>query len=167
MMDPVQRIATMLESVLAGMGYALVRVRLSGATRPVLQIMAERADDSGMTVEDCADISHAVSALLDVEDPIKGAYRLEVSSPGIDRPLTREKDFERFAGYEARVELRQMIGQQRKFRGRIKGVRDGMVRMAAGDDEISIPFENIQQAKLVLTEDLIAASMANATGAEV
>lgn len=167
MMDPVQRIATMLESVLAGMGYALVRVRLSGATRPVLQIMAERADDSGMTVEDCADISHAVSALLDVEDPIKGAYRLEVSSPGIDRPLTREKDFERFAGYEARVELRQMIGQQRKFRGRIKGVRDGMVRMAAGDDEISIPFENIQQAKLVLTDDLIAASMANATGAEV
>lgn len=165
-MDPAQRIAEMIEPVLAGMGYALVRVRLTGSTRPVLQIMAERAADGGMTVEDCADISNAVSALLDVEDPIKIAYRLEVSSPGIDRPLTKERDFERFAGYEAKVELRQMIGQRRKLRGRIEGVRDGAVLMAMGDDEISIPFDNIQQAKLVLTDDLIAASMAQAGGAE-
>lgn len=165
-MDPVQRIATMLEPALADMGYALVRVRLTGAARPVLQVMAERAADGGMSVEDCAAISHAVSALLDVEDPIKGAYNLEVSSPGIDRPLTREKDFERFAGYEAKIELRRTIDQRRRVRGRIAGAADGIVRMAAGEEEISIPFDEIEQAKLVLTDDLIAASVAEASEAE-
>ncbi len=164
-MDPVQQIATTLEPVLVGMGYSLVRVRLTGAARPVLQVMAERTDENPMTVEDCADISHAVSALLDVDDPISGPYRLEVSSPGIDRPLTRERDFERFVGYEAKIELREAIGQRRRFRGRIGSARNGVIRMKMGEDEVSIPFDKIQHAKLVLTDDLIKGSAAHTTRA--
>src|SRR3546814_3591833 len=107
-MEIAARIEDMIAPSLAEMGYDLVRVSLTGgAARMTLQIMAERLDGAGMTVDDCAAISRAVSALLDVEDPIRGAYVLEVSSPGIDRPLTRARDYERFAGYEAKVELRR------------------------------------------------------------
>src|SRR3546814_8590835 len=125
-MEIAARIEDMIAPSLADMGYDLVRVSLTGgAARMTLQIMAECLDGAGMTVDDCAAISRAVSALLDVEDPIRGAYVLEVSSPGIDRPLTRARDYERFAGYEAKVELRRMMDGRRRFRGRLMGVEKG------------------------------------------
>ena len=142
------------------MGYELVRVMSTGGRRPTLQVMAERIDRAGMTVDDCAEISRAVSALLDVEDPISGAYQLEISSPGIDRPLMKLVDFERFAGFEARVETDRPIEGQRKFRGQILGLADEAVRLGLPEGERIIPFTSIRKAKLVLTDDLIAAAEA-------
>src|SRR3546814_4228364 len=125
-MDVAARIEEIVAPSLADLGYDLVRVSLTGAAaRMTLQVMAERRDGAGMTVEDCAAISRAVSALLDVEDPIRGAYVLEVSSPGIDRPLTRARDYERFAGYEAKVELRRTMDGRRRYRGRLMGLQAG------------------------------------------
>src|SRR5690606_13434902 len=121
------------------------------------QIMAERMDEAGMTVDDCAEISRTVSALLDVEDPIHGAYILEVSSPGIDRPLTRPRDYERFKGFEARVELQTSQDGRRRFRGRILGIEDGIVRLVSEDGEVALPYAAIDNAKLMLTDDLLAA----------
>ena len=109
------------------MGYEVVRVQVTGGQHAVLQIMAERADGAPMTVEDCADLSRSISALLDVEDPIKNAYTLEVSSPGIDRPLTRLKDYERFAGFEAKLETRLAVDGRKRFKGMLKGVEDDLV----------------------------------------
>lgn len=147
---------------LADMGFEIVRVQLAGAGRggrQVLQIMAERADGT-MTVDDCAKVSRAASALLEVEDPIAGAYVLEVSSPGIDRPLTRLKDFERFAGFEAKLELTMPFEGQRRFRGRLRGVEDDTVLLLLdeGERELRVSFAEVAKAKLVLTDDLIAAS---------
>jgi ribosome maturation factor RimP len=153
------RVLHLIEGPLMEMGYEVVRVLLSGGSRPVLQIMAERKDEVAMTVEDCSEISHTVSLLLDAEDPIAGKYALEVSSPGIDRPLTRPKDFERFAGFEARMETRQPVNGRRRFRGRIKGVQDGIVRLAT-EGEAEVPFDVVLKAQLVLTDDLIAAAAA-------
>ncbi|WP_044564255.1 ribosome maturation factor RimP, partial [Azospirillum sp. B4] len=123
-MDVQERIAGIIAPSVEAMGYDLVRVSLTGNARPTLQIMAERVDGAAMTVDDCAEISRAVSALLDVEDPIDVAYTLEVSSPGIDRPLTRPKDFERFAGFEVRVETSQPVDDRRRFIGMLKGIED-------------------------------------------
>ena len=150
----------MIEPTLKAMGYELVRVMSTGGRRPTLQVMAERVDRAGMTVDDCAEISRAVSAILDVEDPIKEAYQLEVSSPGIDRPLIKPLDFERFAGFEARVETDRAIEGQRKFRGRLLGLEDEAVRLALPDGERAIPLASIRKAKLVLTDELIAAAEA-------
>ena len=122
-MEVGQRIAEIVGPSLEAMGYDLVRIRLvGGQPRPTLQVMAERRDEAGMTVDDCAAISRTVSALLDVEDPISGAYMLEVSSPGIDRPLTRPADYDRYQGFEAKLELRQAHDGRRRFRGRILGI---------------------------------------------
>ena len=120
--------------------------------------MAERADGAPMTVDDCADISHAVSALLDVEDPIAGAYTLEISSPGIDRPLTRLKDFERFAGFEAKLESRVSVDGRKRFKGRLGGVEDGEILIDTERGAARVPFDTVLRAKLVLTDDLIRAS---------
>ncbi|MCC7048449.1 MAG: ribosome maturation factor RimP [Alphaproteobacteria bacterium] len=142
------------------MGYELVRVQLSGGRdRPTLQVMAERADGKGMTVEDCTDISRAVSALLDVADPLPCAYLLEASSPGIDRPLIKPGDYERFVGHEARIETRWPIGGRKKFRGRIVGVVGDAVRVAQSEGQVDLPLAEIERAKLVLTDELIAASL--------
>jgi ribosome maturation factor RimP len=158
-MDLEQRIGAMIAPSLVAMGYDLVRVMLQGRQRPVLQIMAERRDNRAMTVEDCADISRQVSALLDVEDPIAGAYSLEVSSPGIDRPLTRPSDYERFVGFEAKLETDQPIDGRKRFRGRLMGVDgQGQVTVKADDAEWLIPLSAVKTAKLVLTDDLIAAA---------
>ncbi len=141
------------------MGFELVRVQLYGGGRPRLQVMAEPADPNRpMTVEDCAEISHAISAVLDVADPIAGSYVLEVSSPGIDRPLVKLADFSRFAGFEARVETREAVVGRRRFRGLLRGVRGERVLLAVDGEEIEIPFALIQRAKLVLTEALLAAA---------
>jgi ribosome maturation factor RimP len=156
-------IVTIIEPSLEAMGYRLVRVAFLGARRATLQIMAERVDDAPMTVDDCGEISRSVSALLDVADPIAGAYMLEVSSPGIDRPLTRPEDYERFAGFEARIELGQPLDGRKRFRGRILGRADGHVRLHDGDGgEVCLPLAEITKAKLVLTDDLLAAARANA-----
>lgn len=160
-MRPMGRLEALVTPTLEGMGYELVRVTLVGTQRPVLQIMADRADEKPMTVEDCADISRAVSAILDVEDPIDGAYTLEVSTPGIDRPLTREKDFVRYEGHEAKVELAVAQDGRKRFRGILKGVEDGVIVL---EDEkgglVSLPFADIRSAKLILTDALLEASAA-------
>jgi len=163
-MTAVAHIETLIEPALRAMGFALVRVRLLGTQRPVLQIMAERLtdapNDGGFTVEDCAEISRAVSAILDVEDPIPSAYTLEVSSPGLDRPLTRLKDYERFRGFEARVELSAPLEGRKRFRGRLLGLEGEQVKLRAeaaeGGEEWTLPFAMISSAKLVLTDDLLA-----------
>jgi ribosome maturation factor RimP len=133
----------MIEPSLADMGYELVRVKMIGTTRRTLQIMAERSDEKAMSVEDCADISRQVSALLDVEDPIPGAYVLEVSSPGIDRPLVRAKDFERFAGFEVKLETALPIEGRKKFRGKLLGLDGETVRVKDEKGEVGLPFSAI------------------------
>lgn len=156
-MDPTDRVDTMIAPALEGMGYDLVRVQLSGdGRRRQLQVMAERHDNAAMTVEDCAAISRMVSALLDAEDPIEGSYLLEVSSPGIDRPLTRPRDFERFSGHVARIELRSTIDGRRRFRGRLQGIEDGLVRLETDGESVALPVDEIAKAKLIITDELLA-----------
>ncbi len=157
-MDQAARIGELVEPSLNAMGYDLVRVQLSGGENLRLQIMAERADRVEMTVNDCADISRNISAILDVGDPIKSAYTLEVSSPGIDRPLVRLDDFSRYAGFEARVESELPVDGRKRFRGKLLGVEANHVRIDMEGTSYSIPFENVHRAKLVLTDELIAAS---------
>ena len=138
------------------MGYRLVRVALTSTRRPTLQVMAERRDEAPMTVADCADISRAISALLDVADPIASAYTLEVSSPGIDRPLVRPEDYDRFAGFEARIDLSDPLDGRKRFRGRILGRDRDHVSLAVEGGEARLPLAGIARAKLVLTDDLLA-----------
>src|SRR6266481_8979468 len=136
----------MIEPSLDAMGYRLVRVAVLGAGRATLQIMAERRDDAPMTVDDCAAISRAVSALLDVADPIASAYTLEVSSPGIDRPLVRPEDYNRFAGFEARIELNEPLDGRKRFRGRLLGCAEAHVRLVGEAGEVSLPLAAIARA---------------------
>jgi ribosome maturation factor RimP len=150
------RIAEIIEPSLDAMGYRVVRVAVLGAGRMTLQIMAERRDEAAMTVEDCADISRSVSVLLDVADPIASAYTLEVSSPGIDRPLVRPEDYDRFAGFEAKIELSQPVSGRKRFRGRLLGRAGDHVRLIAETGEVDVPLSAIARAKLILTDDLIA-----------
>ena len=151
-------IAQMIEPSLAAMGYRLVRVAVTSGRRATLQVMAERIDDAPMTVDDCTLISRSVSALLDVADPIAGAYLLEISSPGIDRPLVRREDYDRFSGFEARIELTEPFAGRKRFRGRLLGTADGEVRLATEAGEARLPLASVARARLVLTDDLIAAS---------
>lgn len=153
-----ETIEHLVKSPLHAEGFDIVRVILSGDRRPKLQIMVERLDGRAVNVDDCAQASRLVSAVLDVEDPLAGPYVLEVSSPGIDRPLTRLGDFERFAGFEARVELRVPLAGRRRFRGRLRGVDQDRIRLETESEEIELSFDDIQKAKLMLTDDLIAAS---------
>ena len=148
----------LIAPTLEAMGYEVVRVRMAPRGRRTLQVMAERRDGPGPTVDECAEISRAVSALLDVEDSIAGAYELEISSPGIDRPLVRRGDFERFAGHEAKIETRRPIDGRKRFRGRLVGVHGDGVRIALDDRQAEIPLDQIVAAKLVLTDGLIAAT---------
>jgi ribosome maturation factor RimP len=153
-----QQIEGLITPILESMGYDMVRVQISGTRRPTMQVMAERKDEAPMSVDDCADISRAISAVLDVEDPIDEAYQLEVSSPGIDRPLTRARDYERYAGFEARVELKIAQDGQRRFKGKLLGLKDDNVMIQVEGATVALPFAAVQKAKLVLTDDLIAAS---------
>ncbi|PWR24494.1 ribosome maturation factor RimP [Zavarzinia aquatilis] len=157
-MELTSRIAALIEPSLLAMGFLLVRVRFGGAKRPVLQIMAERPDGT-MTVEDCADVSRAVSAILDVEDPISSEYVLEVSSPGIDRPLMKLDDFRRFSGYEAKVETVMPVEGRKRYRGRLTGIDGEDVLITVDGQDYRLPFPLIGEARLVLTDDLIAASL--------
>ena len=157
-MDRIRQVTELIEPTLRDMGFELVRVQVSGGQRPTLQIMVERGDYAPPTLDDCAEVSHAVSALLDVADPLPGAYRLEVTSPGIDRPLVRRADYEHFAGFEARLETELPIDGRRRFRGRLLGLADDQVRLALPEGERLIPLDAIKKAKLVLTDDLLAAA---------
>ena len=169
-MTQVDQVRAIVAPSLEAMGYEVVRVLMTGGEhRPQLQIMAERTDRRGMTVDDCAEISRAVSAILDVEDPIPTAYTLEVSSPGIDRPLTRLADYERFLGHEARLETRVPVDGRKRFRGILAGVEGETVLLRAeeiGEEPVRLPFAEIQRAKLVLTDALIEAAAAEVAQAE-
>lgn len=153
-----RRMAEILTPVIEGMGFELVRIRLMGGQTKTLQIMAERPE-GGIEVDDCARISTAVSAVLDVEDPLEDAYTLEVSSPGIDRPLTRLKDFETFEGYEARIETTDMIDGRRRFKGVLAGVEGEEVLLNLDQQgetvTVGLHYDWLADAKLVLTDDLI------------
>lgn len=157
------RIETLIAPSLEAMGYRLVRVAATGGRRAqVLQVMAERIDDKPMGVDDCTEVTHTVSALLDVEDPIEHAYVLEVSSPGIDRPLVKREDYERFRGHEAKLELAMPIDGRRRFRGKLLGVEADRVRVNLGAEVVELPLASIQRAKLVLTDELLAAHQPSA-----
>lgn len=158
-MSEVEDIERLIEPSLEAMGFGLVRVRIFSGNQPRLQIMAEGADGSAINIDDCAALSRTISALLDVEDSLPGPYVLEVSSPGIDRPLVRIGDFERFAGFEARVETVRPIGGRKRFRGTLLGVSGRNIRISLEGAATELPFEDIGTAKLVMTEALLEASL--------
>ncbi|MET0576161.1 MAG: ribosome maturation factor RimP [Mesorhizobium sp.] len=154
------RVAMIVEPVLRAIGFRLVRIRLSGQNGLTLQIMAER-EDGTMTVEDCEEVSRAVSPALDVEDPIEKAYHLEVSSPGIDRPLVRKSDFGNWIGHLVKMETAVMVAERKRFKGKIAEVGEDDVLIerdvpAYGEEPtVRVPFEAIAEARLILTDDLI------------
>ena len=154
------RIAHIVEPVVEGLGYRLVRVRLSSMNGATLQIMAEKPDGS-MTVEDCETLSRDLSPALDVEDPIDRDYNLEVSSPGIDRPLVRRSDFARWSGSEAKIELARMLDGRKRFRGRLASVEGDEVLVAIEGEVVArLPLGDIAEARLVLNNDLIRETLA-------
>src|SRR6266704_2296122 len=158
------RVAAVAEPVIEELGLRLVRVRVSGLSGCTVQIMAERPDGT-MTVEDCRAVSRAVAPVLEVEDPIDRTYHLEVSSPGIDRPLVRRSDFDRFAGQVARIEMTVLVDGRRRFRGTLIGTEGEAARIrrddAAPDEaaEVRLPIDDMAEARLVITDALVAASL--------
>jgi len=158
------RVATIVEPVIEQLGYRLVRVRVSSAEGCTVQIMAERPDGT-MSVEDCEAVSRALSPVLDVADPIERAYRLEISSPGIDRPLVRKSDFERYTGHVAKIETSMPIQGRKRFRGVLAGTEGETARIRRNDaaegeeTEIMIPIEEMSEAKLVLIDELVSEAL--------
>ena len=161
---PVRKVEEIITPSLDAMGYRVVRVRLTGGSEaPTLQVMVETKDsqatraldDGGITADHCAEVSRTISALLDVEDPIPSAYVLEVSSPGIDRPLVGSDDFSRFAGFEARVEARRLVDGRKRFKGKLLGVDSDDVRIETDSGVFSVPVAEIATAKLLMTDELI------------
>jgi len=155
------RVAAVAEPVIEDLGYQLVRVKVSGADGCTVQIMAERPDGS-MDVDDCETISRALSPVLDVADPIDRAYRLEISSPGLDRPLVRKSDFDRYAGHLARIEMEAPVNGRKRFRGLLAGTEDDAARLRresvieGEEPEVLLPIANMSEARLVLTDELVA-----------
>lgn len=155
------RVAAIVEPVAEDLGFELVRVRITGREGCTVQVMAERPSGE-MNVDDCANLSRALSPALDVDDPIDRAYHLEVSSPGIDRPLVRNRDFERWRGHEAKIELAVALDGRKRFRGRLAGTDGGKVLVApleGSEDPVAITMEDIAEARLVLTDELIAEAL--------
>ncbi|HVG52465.1 MAG TPA: ribosome maturation factor RimP [Xanthobacteraceae bacterium] len=161
------RIGSIAAPVLEGLGYRLVRVRVSGADGCTVQIMAERPDGT-MLIEDCEAASRALSPVLDVADPVPSAYRLEMSSPGIDRPLVRRTDFERNSGHVMKVEMAVPVGGRKRFRGVLAGVSgdDAILRAEDSGEETALPMHDMTEARLVLTDDLIAEALRQEKQAE-
>ena len=158
------RIAAIVAPTLADMGFELVRVAVMGREKPTVQIMADRADGAMISVEDCEAISRAVGAVMDVEDPIPGEWMLEVSSAGIDRPLTRRKDWNSFVGNRARAEVVEPIGGQKRFSGVVLGADEQHARLRLDDGtEVALPWADVRRAKLVLTDALIDATATKTT----
>jgi len=162
-------VTRLIELEVKALGFDLVRVAMiGGKSDPTLQVMAERPDTRQLTIDDCSDISRKLSDLLDERDPIEGAYRLEVSSPGIDRPLTRKSDFADWAGHEARVRFDQPIDGAKQVSGIIDGVSGDTIRISTTKGVREVPFQSIASAKLLLTDKLIAATAPLSTqGAEL
>jgi ribosome maturation factor RimP len=158
------RVAALAEPVLEGLGYRLVRVRVSGNDGCTVQIMAERPDGS-MTIDDCETASRALSPLLDASDPVDRAYRLELSSPGLDRPLVRQSDFERYAGNVVKIEMAVAVDGRKRFRGQLLGAEGNFARLRRDDAatgepaDTLLPIEDMAEAKLVLTDALIAEAL--------
>ena len=156
------RVASIAEPVIEQLGYRLVRVKVSGTDGCTVQIMAERPDGT-MLVEDCETVSRALSPVFDTADPIERAYRLEISSPGIDRPLTRAQDFGRYAGHEVRIELGRGLDGRKRFKGLLIGLEEGDVLMDVAEEKdirrVSLPLSDIAEAKLVLTDRLVRESL--------
>jgi ribosome maturation factor RimP len=150
-----RRLADIVGPVIEGMGFELVRIRLMGGKTRILQIMADKPD-GGIDVDDCGQISTAISAVLDVEDPVEDNYVLEVSSPGIDRPLTRLKDFDIWSGWEARIETTELIDGRRRFKGTLAGIEGDEVLINIEEGTVGLKFEWLSDAKLILTEELIS-----------
>ena len=152
-----ERVLALIEPVASDMGFHVVRVRVMSGKRSILQIMAERRVDGLMNVDDCALLSQALSSTLEVEDPIHDAYVLEVSSPGLDRPLTSLKDFESYAGYLARIELDRLVEGRKRFRGVLAGIDGDNIDIDLDNEDVTaqIPFAWISEAKLLITDDLI------------
>jgi len=165
------RVALIAEPVLADLGYRLVRAHVSGASGCTVQIMAERPDGT-MPIEDCERASRALSPVLDVADPVDRAYRLEISSPGIDRLLVRRSDFERYAGHPVKVEMAVLVDGRRRFRGILVGTEGDAARIRSEDvapdqpTDILLPIEDMTEARLVLTDELIAQSLRRGKAAE-
>jgi len=161
------QIADVAEPVLEGLGFRIVRVAIMGRHDDrIVQIMAERPDGT-ISIDDCETISRALSPVLDVADPLPGAYRLEISSPGIDRPLVRPSDFEDWAGHEAKIELKEMVDGRKRFKGTLEGFEDGEVRIEAdlgehGRQVVGFPVNLVSEAKLVLTDELVREALARA-----
>jgi len=153
------RVAAIVEPVLHQLGFRLVRVRVSGSEGCTVQIMAERPDGS-MTVEDCEVVSRALSPVLDVADPIEGSYRLEISSPGIDRPLVRRSDFDRYAGHVAQIEMQLPIDGRKRFRGELHGTDGECARICCDEtNDVLLRIDDMAEARLVLTDALVAESL--------
>ena len=163
--DQTALIENLIEPSIAAMGFELVRVQFIGGGGKTLQVMVERQDRQPINVDHCAEVSRLISTLLEVEDPVSSAYVLEVSSPGIDRPLVRFDDYSRFRGFEARVETDRYINGQRRFKGRIKGVDGDLVQLDCDGNKADIPFREILKASLVMTDDLIEAAQREAQAA--
>jgi ribosome maturation factor RimP len=154
-MELIETITKAVEPALSDMGYELVRVAINGAEMKTVQIMAERADRQDMTVDDCEKISHTASALLDVADPFNGRWVLEVSSPGIDRPLVKPADYDRFKGEEAKVELVNDIDGRKRFKGILKGIEGTKISMDFEGQEISFDFADVAKAKLTFKDETL------------
>ena len=153
------RVAVLVEPVLAGLGFRLVRVRISGFAGCTVQIMAERPDGT-MNIDDCEAVSRALSPVFDVADPIEGSYRLEISSPGIDRPLVRRSDFDRYAGHVAQIEMQAPIDGRKRFRGELHGTEGECARIRCDDsNDILLRIDDMAEARLVLTDALVAESL--------
>jgi ribosome maturation factor RimP len=155
----IKDLEALIAPIVIDLGFELVRVRLSGGKDLVLQVMAERASDGGLDIEECMTISRALSDMLDAADPIEEEYRLEVSSPGIDRPLTRLKDFTRWKNFVARITLTETLDGRKRVQGRIRGLEGDVITLRDEHAvDIMIPFATIDHAKLVITDDLLAAT---------
>jgi len=166
--NPVEEsVIALIEPTASGLGYRIVRVRVSGNRRKRLQIMAERVSDGEMGIDDCSRLSRALSPVFDLEDPIPGGeYDLEISSPGIDRPLMRVEDFERFAGHEAKIETAAMIDGRRRWKGVIKAVQGDEITLTGDHGEAVLKFSALSDARLVLTDRLIEEDLKRAKAAE-
>lgn len=149
-------LADMLEPVIDGLGYETVRIMTIGQANPTLQIMIDKKDGSEINVEDCAKVSRALSTVLDEKDPINDKYNLEVSSPGLDRPLTKLEHFVRFVGNEVKVETSIVVEGRKRFKGSLKGVEGENVLLEMDGTEYKVLFDNISKAKIVLTDELLA-----------
>jgi len=165
--NPVEeRVIALIEPTAAGLGYRIVRVRLSGNRRKRLQIMGERVSDGQMGIDDCTKLSRALAPVFDLDDPVDGEYDLEISSPGIDRPLMRIEDFERFVGFDAKLETAVPINNQRRWKGVIQAVNGDEITLATDQGEAKLKFSQLSDARLVLTDKLIEDDLRRAKAAE-